>query len=103
MNPRSRGVMGDTAASRHMKGHGKVMRWKSNSLSAAQSTGSPGATRGRLKLHEKKTCLAERAGKRWKSWPGEVFKTRRDTLPGRGEVELLLPGAGMDWLSPEPS
>jgi len=93
--------MGATAACRHMKGHCEVMRWKNNSLSAAQSTGSPGATRGRLKLDEKKTFLAERAGKRWERWPGEAFKTRRDTLPGRGEVELLLPRAWMDQLSPE--
>lgn len=36
--------MGATAASQHMKGHGKVVRWKSNSLSTAQSTGSPRTT-----------------------------------------------------------
>lgn len=57
---------------------------------------------GYRKQDEKKTFLAERAAKHSKRWPGEVFKTRWDTLPERGEVELLLPRAGMDQLSPVP-
>lgn len=47
-------MTGATAASRHMKGHCEVVRWKSNSLSPVQSTGSSEAAQGRLKLDKKK-------------------------------------------------
>lgn len=58
---------------------------------------------GYRRQDEKKTFLTERAAKNSKRRLGEVFKTRWDTLPERGEVELLLPRAGMDQLSPVPS
>lgn len=54
---------------------------------------------GYRRQDEKKTFLEERAEKHWKRWPGEMFKARWDTLPERGEGELLLPRAGMDQLT----
>lgn len=44
VNPASRGMVGTAAASLHMKGLCKMVRWKSNSLHDVQSTGSLRAT-----------------------------------------------------------
>lgn len=84
-------MMGAPVASQHIKDYCEVVRWKSKSLS-----GSPGATGGRMR----KKPFWQKGQKHSKRWPGEVLKTRWDTLPEGDEVELLLPRAGMDQLSP---